>query len=86
MGKLITRHIIDKYKGQESPKNLDKANKWWNLLWNWITKKLFTFNKEGFYEAAKKANAFETSAEIQETLRRRDLTFIYLKDLLKRLR
>lgn len=64
IGKLITTHIIKGFQGVESEKNLQKANNWWNMLWEKIKKMLFGFNKKAFYEAANQANAFEISADM----------------------
>lgn len=64
MAKLIARHIVDNFQGNETEKNIDKANKWWNLLWNWVKKTLFKFNTKEFYKVANKANAFQTSADM----------------------
>jgi hypothetical protein len=62
MGKLIAQHIVTQYKGEESEVNIDKANKWWNAIWKWITAKFKMFNKEGFYNTAKEYNAFSDAA------------------------
>lgn len=64
MGKLIAQHIIKGFQGMESENNLQKANKWWNMLWEKIKKMFFTFDKKGFYQAGNQANAFQVTAEM----------------------
>lgn len=63
MGKLIAQHIVSQYQGNETAANMDKANKWWNLLWNWVKNKMFKLNKEAFYKTANEYDAFKESAD-----------------------
>lgn len=64
MGKLIALHLISKNKENETTQNLEYAEKWWNLLWNWIKGKFNSLSTVKINQIQKEVDPFGKAAEM----------------------